>query len=129
MLPAMSLERLSCRYRAFAGEVQMNQEEQSSPRQIELQNGSRVEEFQVAAIMVSLRSLFDRRPIAFYELVMLARDPKHVIFGNNGEELVRSGLLDSNHQMHDVIRNIVLSATEGDGVDMILRSPRASARY
>jgi len=61
--------------------------------------------------------------------VMLARDPKHVIFGNNGEELVRSGLLDSNHQMHDVIRNIVLSATEGDGVDMILRSPRASARY
>ena len=107
----------------------MIQEEQFSSRQIELRNGSREEELQVACIMVSLRSLFDRRPIAFYELVMVARDPKHVIFGNNGEELVRSGLLDSNHQMHDVIRNIVLSATEGDGVDMILRSPRASARY
>ncbi|MHC4405707.1 MAG: hypothetical protein ACYTG0_39175 [Planctomycetota bacterium] len=78
----------------------------------------------VTSTMHSLKHLLDTKPIVLYELVMRCRDPKHELFG--GSDLVHLGLLqktNKGHYVHESIRNIVLAAVDGDGLDMALRSP------
>lgn len=70
--------------------------------------------------MLSLQSLIEDEPIAFYELVMLCRNPSHEPFGNTGQKLVDRMLVEQDGQPHSSIRNIVLSATVGEGLDMKL---------
>ncbi len=91
---------------------------------VRLRNGNEEAKAAVTVVMMSLRALIDTNPIAFYELVMLSRDPEHIPFGNSGEILSRFALI-NNGKVHDTIRNIVVSAVEGDGFDMVLRSPVA----
>lgn len=96
---------------------------------IRLKNGS--EEFRplVASVMVSLRDLLASAPIAFYDLVMLARDDNHRPFGGTGTDLVARCLLANDGQafsMHDSVRNIVLSAVSGEGFDLCIGSPAAA---
>ncbi len=89
-----------------------------------LKNGS--EEFKplVQVTMASLSKLAETNPIAFYELVMKCRDQGHELFGNAGEVLKSLALIeDARGSVHDSIRNVVLSAVEGDGFDMTLGSP------
>ncbi|MBD3330043.1 hypothetical protein GF354_00765 [Candidatus Peregrinibacteria bacterium] len=91
-----------------------------------LKNGS--EEFKplVQMTMASLSKLAETNPIAFYELVMKCREQGHELFGNTGEVLQSLALIqDERGTVHDSIRNVVLSAVEGDGLDMTLRSPFA----
>lgn len=73
--------------------------------------------------MMSLQRLFQTDPISAYELTMKARDPNHEFFGGTGQKLMSLALVDANGGMHDSIRNIVLSAVEGDGLEMKLGSP------
>jgi len=87
-----------------------------------LKNGSEEAEPLVKVTMMSLRNLMETNLIAFYELVCLCRDGKHQLFGNTGEVLGKFSLV-SNGQVHDSIRNIVLSAAEGEGLDMRLTNP------
>lgn len=63
------------------------------------------------------------QPIAFYELVMCCREHGHKPFGNTGEILRSGGLLLGDDRPHDTIRNIVLSAVSGEGLEMTLGSP------
>lgn len=84
----------------------------------------------VKATMMSIRSL---DPISLYELVEVARKPDHQPFGNTGEKLKGLALLEPASggfgpatRMHDSIRNIVLSAAQGEGLELELVSPVAS---
>lgn len=94
---------------------------------VQLKNGS--EEFKplVAITMASLRHLYDKKPIMLIELTMLCRDPDHKMFGTTiGQELCDTNLISvagTRMVVHDSIRNIVLSAVEGDGLNMVLRNP------
>ena len=90
---------------------------------VKLKNGSEAPDFVVTAHMASLRSLFDIQPIAFYELVMVARDPAHQPCGNSGQILRSLHLIDPNGGMHDTTKDIILSAVDGDEVEMRLVSP------
>ena len=96
----------------------------SEMKEIELKNGSMELNILVNAIMLSLRKLFDEFPLALYDLIEKCKDREYQIFGSNVERLKRLSLIsEENHQIHGSIRNIVLSAIEGDGMDMTLVSP------
>jgi len=91
---------------------------------VELKNGAEEAEALVTVTIGSLHHLIETNPIAFYELVQKARDKDHkIIWGNVSSVLKSLALLSENGAMHDSIRNIVLSAAEGDGLDMALVSP------
>ncbi len=77
----------------------------------------------VNVTMMSLRDLMQKNPIAFYELVMKCRNHNHKFFGNAGDVLKGLSLVETGGSIHDSIRNIVLSAAKGDGLDMSLGSP------
>lgn len=89
---------------------------------VKLRNGAEEVKPAVQAVMMSLRSL---DPIAQYELVMKARDRDHELFGHSGEKLKALKLIEPNGRMHDTVRNVVLSAAEGDGLNMTIGSPVA----
>jgi len=90
-----------------------------------LKNGTEEAEPLVTITMMCLRDLMGSDPLAVYELVMLARDRNHELFGNARQRLEARSLVQHDGRMHDSIRNIVLSAASGDGLDMVLQSPVA----
>lgn len=99
---------------------------------VRLRNGA--EEFRpfVALALLAFRALMKENPIAFYELVSVARDRHHRIFGGPdgfaAKTLKRTipGLRvreDGTAQLHDSDRNVLLSAVTGeaeDGSDWVL---------
>lgn len=91
--------------------------------EITLKNGSTEALGLVAATMLVLGSLFDDDPATFYELVMLCRDSGHALFGNARTKLSERALIEQGGQPCESIKNIVLSATSGDGLDMTFGSP------
>ena len=93
------------------------------PNCLTLKNGQ--EEFKplIVVTMLSLRALLAEQPIAFYELVMKCRDRNHQFFGNAGEKLKSLQLVQPGGSIHGSIRNIVLSATSGDDLELVLHSP------
>ena len=93
---------------------------------ITLKNGSEVTEPQVIATMALLKILFKKNPRAFRELVMKCRDPEHKLVDNTGEVLSDRSLIQTDGRVHNSIRDIVLSATEGEGLEMTLGSPLAT---
>lgn len=96
--------------------------ESQEPEAVTLKNGATEFKPLVAATMLSLGKLLQDNPIAFYELTMKARDSKHEFFGNVGSELKLLALIQENGNLHDSIRNIVLSVVEGEGAMMRLTS-------
>jgi hypothetical protein len=80
---------------------------------------------QVVLVGMLLSNMLDKgEGIAFYEAVMLARNPNHRLFGNTGEKLTSFGIL-QNGRMHDATREIIVASVEGEGLSMRLRSPLA----
>lgn len=75
----------------------------------------------VKVVYLSLRDTLRDNPVAFYELVTLARNPEHKLFGNTGEYLTKRAFLDSPNNIQTTCKQIVLAATYGDGLDMALR--------
>lgn len=92
---------------------------------VKLKNGSEEALPIVRVTMFSIRSLLQENPIAFCELVMKARDDNHQLFGNTAEVLQQWALLDSRRELHESIRNVILSAVEGEGLNMELTNPVA----
>jgi hypothetical protein len=90
---------------------------------VKLKNGSEELKGLVIVVMASLRHLMAEQPLALYELAMKARDKGHVIFGNLDKPLKEMALLEHGNTIHSCIKNIVLSAVEGDGFDMCLVNP------
>lgn len=88
-----------------------------------LKNGAEEARALVTVGMISIESLAREYPMIFYELVMLARDRNHELFGRAGEELRNRALIGPGNHMHDSLRNIVMSAVTGEGMDMVLGNP------
>lgn len=76
-----------------------------------------------ALVNVTMFSLERLGPIEFYELVQTCRVRGHVPFGNTQSTLQSLGLLERNGVPYDSIRNIVLSAAVGEGLELRLQSP------
>ena len=94
---------------------------------VTLKNGAELLKSQVAVIMSSLRDLEGERPMAFYELLKKCHDQEHQPFGTTGEVLRNYEFIESDGILHSAVRDIVLSAVEGEGFDAKLGSPVATA--
>ncbi len=92
---------------------------------VKLKNGAEEAEVLVETIMLSIHRLWDEELIIGYELVMKCRDRNHKFFGIAGKKLAELGLVSPDGDIHDSIRNIVVSAFVGDGLKMTLISPIA----
>ena len=97
---------------------------------IALKNGDEVPSPLVATTMITLEHLYNNDPITFYELVTACRNPDHVLWGGSGEKLVNLVMLESvdgsgHGKAHDAVKSIVLSAVEGEDLEMTLVSPVA----
>ena len=90
---------------------------------IKLRNGAEEAKPLVAVTMMHLETLMNERPLALYDLVMRCRDTNYEFFGTNGDYLKSLNLVGQDGSIHGSIRNIILSAIDGDGIDMVLRSP------
>lgn len=92
---------------------------------IKLKNGAIEAKPLVGVMMLSLEHLMDEKPMALYELVMKCREPEHEFFGTTGEDLQKLNLVGPGGTIHSSVRNIILSATSGEGMDLKLHSPVA----
>ncbi len=91
---------------------------------VTLKNGAEELNGLVQTVMFSLQDLLKQYPAQFFELVTLSRQPQHKLWGSSTIGILQSlALLGSDGRLHGSIRNIVLSATEGDGLEMKLVSP------
>jgi len=86
---------------------------------VTLKNGAEEPKSFIQATILALEDLKRNDAISFYELVMCCRDEDHVPFGNTADKLNEWAL----YPIHDSIRNVVLSAVTGDGLEMKLESP------
>ena len=77
----------------------------------------------VATVMVVLNRLMEAKPIVVYELVQKCRDRAHQFFGNAKEDLLWLSLVQEDGQVHSSIKNVVLSAVCGDGLEMTIGDP------
>lgn len=72
--------------------------------------------------MSALKSLHKNNLVALIELVQKCRNPEHKMSGNTLEVVTKMGLI-NNGSIHDIRRNIILSAVSGDGRDMRFVNP------
>jgi hypothetical protein len=93
-----------------------------------LKNGAEESRILVTVTMMSLKALLEDASgaIAFYELNEKCKNPAHNFFSDAIIEQLRSlSLIDSSENVHSSIRNIVISAAEGEGLNLCLGSPVA----
>ena len=90
---------------------------------VTLKNGTTEAASLIATVMMSLEALMNSKPMAVYELNELCKDSTHKVFGSLGADLTELALLEANGQPHGSIKNIVLSAVSGEGLEMTLDSP------
>lgn len=88
-----------------------------------LKNGTEEAKMLVAVIMMSLKSLAEEKPLSFYELVELCKDPSHELWGDSAEDLKALNLLEPAGTVHSSIKHVVLSAAVGEGIELALGSP------
>jgi len=80
----------------------------------------------VTVTMFSLNKLIeDGKIIVVHELVQLCRNHDHVPWGKTGEDLKALSLVENRDgwHVHDGIRDIVLSAANGEGLGMSIGNP------
>jgi len=76
-----------------------------------------------ALVEITMLSLMKLGPIELYELVQICRRSDHPPWGDTIDTLKSWQLVGQDGVVHDSIKNIVLSAAEGDGLDLRLGSP------
>ncbi len=77
----------------------------------------------VSVIYLTLQELLKKQPIAFIELVSLARNPKHELFADTGDILKDLKLIESDMSIPKDVRLVILAASEGEGLGLRLVSP------
>lgn len=94
-----------------------------------LKNGTEEATQLVTVTMASLKFLWESDiggMLAVSDFVQICRrDPKYKKFGDNEDRLKKLLLLDQNGNVNSSIRNIVLSAFTGEGLDLQMGSPIA----
>jgi len=92
-------------------------------KELKLKNGGVELDVCIAAMTMAMESLLAETPIAFFDLVMKARDDTHELFGNSQDILRKAALLEPGGTMRQDTRNIVLSSVEGDEGEMHMVDP------
>lgn len=93
---------------------------------LRLKNGSEVSEAVLVAALISLEKLLEEGvegAISFYELTMVSRNPNHELDETSQQKLIDRGLLQRDGTVHQVVRDVVINAVEGEGLEMHLTSP------
>jgi len=95
-----------------------------------LRNGSEEPMPAVTTTTISLRHLMSSIPgiLQVYELHQKALNPNYQIDRQYAEPLKALALLQSNGELHDITRNVVLSSVEGSGLEMRLVNPIVSTK-
>ena len=96
---------------------------------VALRNGSTEAKPIVVMTYMNLKSMFDdiQGAIAFYELVEVCKNPKHEIFSDAQKQyLIGRALMQPDGRVHQSIKNVVLSAATGEGLDLSLVNPISS---
>ena len=88
-----------------------------------LKNGSEEGRDFVVVTMELLQILIGKKPIVFDQLVMRCQNENHQFFGSTAKFLKKINFVDSKEYVYDSIRNIVLSAIVGEGLEISLESP------
>lgn len=92
---------------------------------IKLKNGSEEAHVLVVTTMMSVKTLLTTHPMAVCDLVAKCKDKDYPYFGNNQKTLQDLCLCQEDGSIHGSIRNIVLSGSTGDGLDLCLCNPSA----
>jgi len=87
-----------------------------------LKNGTEEVQPLVKVTMMTLHKLANEYPLAAYDLVELCKSTQYKPFGGNNSILENYSLI-INGEVPDSIKNIVLSAFEGEGINLKLTSP------
>lgn len=95
---------------------------------VKLTNGSEEALAHVITVTLSLKSLASDGIAGYtklYDLREVCRDGSYWnrVSSTNRNALQTLSLVDSHGQVHDSIRNIVLSSVDGEGADMALVNP------
>lgn len=93
--------------------------------EVRLKNGTTALQVAVASTLSTLEVLRDNHPLALFDLVMFARDPGDTLDRDTLQMMKKFSLVDESGAMPRDVRNVVLSAAEGDGLNMRLVSPLA----
>ncbi len=89
---------------------------------IKLKNGSVELRSGALGVFAIIKKLFKEKPILFYELILLCRDPSHEPWGEIGQDLVEQNLIEQTgddqpkYTVHALIKNVVLSSIEGNDI-------------
>lgn len=111
---------------AVANWIEASKPTTSKPLElVKLRNGAIEARAAVGVIMQSLMMLAERKPVSLYEMVEKCRTPGHKIWGDCGRDLEALSLVSKSGGIHDTVRNVVLSAAEGEGMALLLQSPLA----
>jgi hypothetical protein len=89
---------------------------------IRLRNGAEAPVSAVRTSWLAIKRLADSGDVtavmALYEARELARDPAHALWPGTGETLTKWGLLSHDGKMHDITRDVILSAVTGAEMDL-----------
>lgn len=105
--------------------------EANSTDGVTLKNGTIEDRGLVIATMMSIRGLMGSSGLEglllVADLVSICRkDPTYQPYGDNEKKLKELSLINSDGSVHESIRNIVLSAANGEGLEMSITSPLAT---
>ena len=89
-----------------------------SLKTVKLRNGTEEAEPLITVVCISLEHLFKTKPMAFYDLVMKTRDGNYQVFSPNIPILDSLHLYPQCGTQHESIRNVVLSCSRGEGLEM-----------
>jgi hypothetical protein len=92
-------------------------------KSVRLKSGYEEAQSLVVSTIFQLELLITEDSIAFYEAVMIARNPEQVCFGDRANRLKELAILTRDGRMHDSVRNIIVSAVSGEGLEMRLGNP------
>ena len=94
---------------------------------VRLRNGAEAPVSAVRTIWLAVKRLADSGDtngvMALYEARELARDPAHAMWPGTPETLRNLGLLTHNGTMHDITRDVILSAVTGTEMDLSVTWP------
>ncbi len=96
---------------------------------VRLNNGAEELKASVAVVMAAIRKLWSDiehgGPMVVYDLYQACLDRDYAWFGANRSVAEALSLVDPGGGIHDTVRNVVVSAVEGEGRDMHLVRPLA----
>ena len=87
-----------------------------------LRTGTEYPDALVTSIYLNLERVLEIDPIAFYEVVELARDPHHDLWGDT-QILQDHALVQVDGTMLNAVRDVVLASVAGDEENLRLVSP------